>query len=241
MDTAFFTFSLFASIFAAASRPCLMSVGHIIPIAVPAVNVRPTTTAVTAMSFFMRVSPPRVPGWLQHSNLRTPVPVPRIPLDGSGRRCAARAWCHLGDRGELGHRRLAYAPGRAEGLQEARADRTSHARDRVQHGLKGPLRPELLVVGDREAVRLIPDLLERVERGRRRVEHQGVEALADVDLLLLLGERDHGEVIEAEVLKHLEPDVELAAAAVDEDEVRQGRPLLQRPREPPREDLAERG
>src|SRR5204862_7503437 len=52
---------------------------------------------------------------------------------------------------------------------------------------------------------------------------------------------EQGEVIEAEVLKPLGPDVELAAAAVDQDEVRQGRPLLQRPREPPREDLAERG
>src|SRR5947208_9586613 len=148
---------------------------------------------------------------------------------------------HLGDRRELGHRRFAHAPGRAEGLEEARADRRPHARDRVQHGLQRPSRPELLVVGDREAVGLVADLLERVERGRRRVERERVEALADVDLLLLLGERDDGKVVEAEVLQHLEPHVELATAAVDQDEIREWRPLLQRPREPPREDLAERG
>ena len=97
------------------------------------------------------------------------------------------------------------------------------------------------MVRDREAVRLVADLLERVECGRRRVEHKRLEALADVDLLLLFGQRDDREVVEAEVLEHLEPHIELAAAAVDQDQIRQGRPLLQRPREPPREDFAERG
>src|SRR2546422_10658872 len=38
IDTAFFTLSLFASIVAAASRPCLTSVGHMFAVAVPAAN-----------------------------------------------------------------------------------------------------------------------------------------------------------------------------------------------------------
>src|SRR5947207_6327754 len=67
------------------------------------------------------------------------------------------------------------------------------------------------MIRDREAVRLIADLLERVERGGGGIEEERMEALADVDLLLLLGQRDHREVVEAEVLEHLEPDVELAA------------------------------
>src|SRR5216117_332571 len=91
MDTAFFTLSLVASIFAAASRPCLTSVGHMFAVAVPAVSVRPTTTAVTAMSVFIRVSPPRVPGWLHHSNRPLHAQVPWILAGESDRRCAARA------------------------------------------------------------------------------------------------------------------------------------------------------
>ena len=97
------------------------------------------------------------------------------------------------------------------------------------------------MVRDRESMSLVPDLLERVERRRRRVEHERVEAFADVDFLLLLREGDDGEVVEAELLQDLQPHVELAAAAVDQDQVRQRRPLLQRPREPPRENLGERG
>src|SRR5207247_6480595 len=124
---------------------------------------------------------------------------------------------------------FAPGPGRAEGLEEARPDRRPPARDRVQHGLQRPSRPELLVVGDREAVGLVADLLERMERGRRRVERERVEALADVDLLLLLGERDDGKVVEAEVLQHLEPHVELATAAVDQAEIRVWSNLTTRP------------
>ena len=97
------------------------------------------------------------------------------------------------------------------------------------------------MVGDREAVGLVADLLQRVERGRRRVEDEGLEAVPLVHLLLLLGERDDREPVESQILQDLEPDVELAPAAVDQDQIGQRAPLLERLREPAREDLAEGG
>src|SRR2546427_4261 len=147
----------------------------------------------------------------------------------------------LRHRRQLGDRRVTDAARGAERLQEARPDRRSDAGDRVEHRLDRALRPELLVVGDREAVRLVPDALERVERGRRRIEDERVQAVGLVHLLGLFREPDGRDVIEPEILEHLERDVELAAATVDQDEIGQHAPLLERLREASREHLAHRG
>jgi hypothetical protein len=88
---------------------------------------------------------------------------------------------------------------------------------------------------------LVADALQRVERGRSLIEHEGVQAVGLVNLFGLLGEPDGRNVVESEVLQHLERDVELAASTVDQDEVRQHAPLLERLRESPREHLAHRG
>src|SRR3989475_12133099 len=87
---------------------------------------------------------------------------------------------------------------------------------------------------------LVPDLLQRVQRGRRRIEQQRLTAVGGVDFLLLLGECDNGDPVEPEILEHLQPDVELAAAAVDEDEVGEHAPLLERVAEAPAQHLAQR-
>src|SRR6267378_7216664 len=193
------------------------------------------------MSVLMADHLPPVPGWPDRSTAIT-----RVGFRGSlaveiSMDLLSELRRHLRNGRELGDRGLADAPGRAERLEKARPDRRPDPRNPVEHGLQGPPRPQLLMIGDREAVRLVADLLEGVECGRRGVEDERVEALTDVDFLLLLGQRDHREVVEAEVLEYLEPDIELAATPIDQNQVRQRRPLLQRLREPPRQDLAQRG
>ena len=74
---------------------------------------------------------------------------------------------------------------------------------------------------------LVADLLQRLQCRRGRVEQQWLQALAAIDLLALLGQRDDRQVIEPEILQHLEPHVELTAAAVDEHQVGQHRALFE--------------
>ena len=78
------------------------------------------------------------------------------------------------------------------------------ARDLVEDRDQRALLAELLVVGDREAVRLVPDPLERLERRRREVEDQRVEAPGVVHLLRALRQGDDRQVVEAELLEDAE-------------------------------------
>src|SRR5207237_10372681 len=87
----------------------------------------------------------------------------------------------LRHRRQLRDRRIAHAARRAERLQEARPNRRPDTGNRVEHRLDRALRPELLVVRDREAVGLVPYPLAGVERRRRGVEDQRVEALRLID------------------------------------------------------------
>src|SRR5207248_9615797 len=59
LATAPFTLGSFWSIFAAASRPSLITFGHELASATPLVSARLTATAVTVRSFLIRNSPPR--------------------------------------------------------------------------------------------------------------------------------------------------------------------------------------
>src|SRR2546423_12027119 len=135
MAVAFFTFSSFASIFAAASRPCLISVGHWNASAVPALTASAVITAVAAMSFLMGQSPPSVPSLADRSTAIAPVGVRRPPTTGVLVDSLSELGRHLRHRRELGDRGLADAPRRAERLEQARADRRPDARDRVEDGL----------------------------------------------------------------------------------------------------------
>src|SRR6185503_8186150 len=67
--------------------------------------------------------------------------------------------CDLWDRGQLGDRGLAYPPGRTQRLQEAGPNGRSDAGNRVEHRLDRPPAPQLLVVGDREPMGLVANLL----------------------------------------------------------------------------------
>ena len=77
----------------------------------------------------------------------------------------------------------------------------------------------LAVVGDGEAVALVADLLDQVQHGRAAVEDHGLVLLpVDVDDLFALG--DGGERLQgdAELFERSVRGVQLAEAAVDEDE-----------------------
>src|SRR5262245_29885442 len=63
-------------------------------------------------------------------------------------------WRDLGHAGQLRHRRGLDAAGRAERLQQAGAHGRPHAGNLVQHGRDGAALAQLLVVADREAMRL---------------------------------------------------------------------------------------
>src|SRR5450432_1641254 len=79
---------------------------------------------------------------------------------------------------------------------------------------------------DREAVRLVADLLDQVQR--RMIGRQATRLFLARDEELLhaglalhtLGHADHADVMQAEVLHHRLRSVDLPEAAVDEDQVR---------------------
>ena len=75
------------------------------------------------------------------------------------------------------------------------------------------------MVRDGEAVRLVAQALDQVQRGAGAVEQQAVLAVGQHDLLDALGEAEHGDV-QAERVHGVLRGGELAAAAVDEYEVR---------------------
>src|SRR5262249_5449674 len=60
LASACFTLGSLAFILAAAPRPCLISTGQLLARATPLVTARPSATVVTAMSFFIVLSPLRV-------------------------------------------------------------------------------------------------------------------------------------------------------------------------------------
>src|SRR5207244_7470353 len=102
----------------------------------------------------------------------------------------------------------------AQAAKQARSQCRPHAGNLVEHRADGPLRPQLLVIRDREAVRLVTDLLQRLERGRGQVEDEGLEPIRRVYLLRSLGQGGHGQIVEPERLEGLEPRAQLTATAI---------------------------
>src|SRR5439155_6826152 len=84
--------------------------------------------------------------------------------------------------GELSERGSAHRARRAQAAKQARSQCRPRAGNLVEHRADGPVRPQLLVLRDREAVRLVTDLLQRLERGRGQVEDEGLEPIRRVYL-----------------------------------------------------------
>src|SRR5436190_918463 len=78
----------------------------------------------------------------------------------------------------------------------------------------------LTVVGDREAVRFVTDLLEQMDGLAVARDEQRVAEARPVHLLEALREARDRDVFEAEFFEHAHCDVELALAAVDQQQVR---------------------
>ena len=108
----------------------------------------------------------------------------------------------------------------AELLQQALPASRPQPGHVVEDALRHPLGPQLAVVGDGEAVGLVPDALQEVEGLGLPGDANGVGLTREVDLLEALGQGGHRDLVgQAEVLDDLDRHVELALAAVDEQQV----------------------
>ena len=109
----------------------------------------------------------------------------------------------------------------------------------------GSLGPQVAVIGDREAMGLVAQALDQVQRGRRRRQQDRVGATGQEQLLAFLGQAGQRDIVEAELGEDLGRGADLALAAVDDHQVGQppaellGTALLGRrcPPEAPPEDL----
>ncbi len=91
------------------------------------------------------------------------------------------------------------------------------------------LGPHLAVVGDREAMRLVAQSLDEVERRRRGRQHDRLGPAGQEELLALLGQAGQRQVVQPELVEDLPGGADLARAAVDDDEVGQRASAAPRP------------
>jgi hypothetical protein len=107
----------------------------------------------------------------------------------------------------------------AEVLEEALAGDGAYAGDGVEFAGAVAHLAAFAVVGYGEAVGFVADLLDDVEDGAAAVEDDGVVLLAvDVDDLFALGDGGQRLGGEADLVEGVGGGVELAEAAVDQDE-----------------------
>ena len=107
----------------------------------------------------------------------------------------------------------------AEVGEEALAGLRADAGNVVQLGVAVAHGPALAVIADGEAMALVADDLDEMEDGRATVEDDGVVFLAvEVDDLFLLGDGGEGLRGQSEFFESFGGSMELAEAAVDEDE-----------------------
>src|SRR5438874_5491941 len=94
-----------------------------------------------------------------------------------------------GDRGEVRNRRLAHPADASEPPQQRALLGGSHAIDVVEDAPHGALRADVLVVRDREAMRLVADPLNEVEPLRGARQEDWVRPGRHEELLTLLRKR----------------------------------------------------
>src|SRR5262245_61358413 len=100
-------------------------------------------------------------------------------------------------------------------LQQRVAARFADAGNVIQERMRLRLAAPLAMVRDGEAVRLVADALQEVQRGRVARQSQWLAASRQEHQLVLLGQADGRNVFERFFLKHAEANVELAFAAVN--------------------------
>src|SRR6266850_2306323 len=169
--------------------------------------------------------------------LEVPLALDRL-LDAFSERVA-----DAGDRGEIGNGRLAHRPDAAEPPQERALLRRPHPFDVVEDAPNGPLRAHLLVIGHREAVRLVPYALHEVEPLRSPRQDDRVWPRGHEELLALLRERGDRDLQETRVGKGRLAGGQLTLTAVEDDQIRDrpARPVARRTLEPAAERISHVG
>src|SRR5262249_58258677 len=84
---------------------------------------------------------------------------------------------HLGHGSELPDRGFAHRLGRSQCLEQARTQRGAYPGNLVEHRADGAPGAELLVICDGEAMRLVADLLKRLQPGRPLFAYAGLVTL----------------------------------------------------------------
>src|SRR5262249_22293387 len=110
----------------------------------------------------------------------------------------------------------------AEFSQESLSRSWPDSGDFAERALRLPFAAALAVKGDREAVCLIANLLNEVQHRRMVVQDDGFVFLAeDIKYLLFLRDAGHRLIDDLERFERLSRSMQLADAAVDEDEAGQ--------------------
>ena len=91
----------------------------------------------------------------------------------------------------------------------------------VEQALAHAAAVEQFVVAVGEAVGLVADALEQLERAAVVRQADRLASAGNEDFLMLLGEADDRQVVQAERAQFLHSHAELALAAIDDDEIRQ--------------------
>src|SRR5215212_6101049 len=112
---------------------------------------------------------------------------------------------------------------RAEVPQQGAASCRADTLEGVEDRFPCSRRATLTVEADREAVRLVADSLQELESRHAGVEPDGVRPTRQKNLFDALRQRDHGHPRQVEALHRRQCCRELALAAVDHDQVRNGR------------------
>src|SRR5438094_2574219 len=124
-----------------------------------------------------------------------------------------------GDRGEVRNWRLAHPPDAPESSKQCPLLGRSDALNVVEDAADGTLGAHVLVVGDREPVRLVADALHEIEPLRRPREDYRVGPRGNKELLALLRECGDRDLQEARVGERGLAGRELPFPAVEDDEI----------------------
>src|SRR5882762_1210778 len=140
------------------------------------------------------------------------VPLALYRLLDAFRECAP----NTGDSGQVGNRRLAHRPHASESPQKGALLGRAHPFDVVEDAADGPLRTHLLVVRDREAVRLVPYPLHEIEPLRSPRQDDRVWPRGHEELLALLRQRGDRDLQETGVGERGLAGRQLTLAAVED-------------------------
>ena|GEM_PF-3780113 len=138
-------------------------------------------------------------------------------------------WAEACDLANFVHRCDAQPVDLTEVFQQRGAAHFAQAGQIIQHALPDFFRAELGVIGVGEAVRFVAQALEEVESGMIERQVQRGSLVRKNDRLMFFRETDQGRRRQIESDKRFQCCADLPAAAIDDDEIGPGPPLLREP------------